>query len=176
MRCFVAIDLPEDIRKKIEDIKSEINNKKFIKIASEPHITLKFIGEVEEKQKNHIIENLKKIEYEPFEVIIKGVGVFPNFKYIRVIWLGCFSKDLEKLAEIIRNQLKEFNPEDEKFIGHITIARLKNKADNDIYNFIEKYKNIEIGKFLVKEFKLKRSVLTQKGAIYSDLCQFELIK
>jgi 2'-5' RNA ligase len=176
MRCFVAIDLPEDVCKKIEEIKSEIKNKKIVKITGDSHITLKFIGEIDERQKNQIIEILKKIRFEPFEVFIKDIGAFPNFKYIRVIWLGCFSKELERLAEIVENNLKEFCAKEEKFLGHITIARLKSKADNDIYNFIEKYKDIEIGKFLVKEFKLKKSQLTQKGAIYSDLYQFGLVK
>jgi len=176
MRCFVAIDVSEDVCKFIEKIKSEIKSKKFLKIASEPHITLKFIGEVNEIQKNQIIENLKKIRYKPFEVIIKGVGAFPDMNYIRVIWLGCISKELEELAEIIKNNLREFNPKDEKFVGHITLARIKSKPDSDIYNFIERYKNIEIGKFLVREFKLKKSVLTPKGPLYSDVYNFEMIK
>ncbi|MBU5678950.1 MAG: RNA 2',3'-cyclic phosphodiesterase [Candidatus Aenigmatarchaeota archaeon] len=172
MRCFVAIDIPNELVEKIEKIQKEIESNN-IKLAKDFHITLKFLGELEENKINEIVSDLEKIKENRFEIEIKNLGAFPNEKYIRVLWLGCNSSKLIELARKVRNCLKDFGNK-EKFTPHITIARIKGKLQNNIYNFISKYKNVEVGKFEVREFKLKRSTLTPAGAIYNDLHIFRV--
>lgn len=173
MRCFVAIDIPRELGEKIEKIQKEIESNS-IKLAKDFHITLKFLGELNENKISEIINCLEKIKEKKFEIEIKNLGTFPNEKYIRVLWLGCNSSKLIELARKVRSCLKGLGDEEE-FTPHITIARIKGKPQNSIYNFISKYKNIEIGRFEVKEFKLKKSILTPSGAIYSDLHIFGLL-
>lgn len=169
----MAIDIPKEIEEKIKHIQKDLKDSEEVKLTNEFHITLKFLGEIEENKINDIVNRLKKIKENRFEVEVKSIGVFPNEKYIRVLWLGCYSTNLIRLAKKVRNELNNFGENDE-FVPHITIARIKTKPKNNIYNFISKYKNVEIGKFEVKEFKLKKSTLTPSGAIYNDLYVFKL--
>jgi 2'-5' RNA ligase len=175
MRCFIAIDIPEEIKEKIMAIEKELEEKikesaKFVE-RENLHITLKFLGEIEENKIPEIKEIINSISFTPFKIKLKGIGVFPNEKFIRVIWIGGESKELEGIASYLDEKLKSIGKfESEEFTIHLTIARVKSKIN--ISNFLNKYQNYEFGEFEVaniNQIKLKKSTLTPKGPIYEDL-------
>lgn len=94
---------------------------------------------------------------------MRGVGVFPNEKYIRVVWAGCESPELEELAKHVNEKLSGMFTE-EKFIGHITIARVKRKFV--LKDYLRKYMEKDFGEFVVREFYLVESVLRKEGPKY----------
>ncbi|MCK4310988.1 MAG: RNA 2',3'-cyclic phosphodiesterase, partial [Methanomicrobia archaeon] len=93
MRSFIAIDIEDSLKSKIQDIQNTIGTK-YLKIKFvEPenlHFTPKFLGEIEENVLDNIYEILQKNlkNYKPFEINLKGLGAFPSFSYIRVLWIG----------------------------------------------------------------------------------------
>ena len=91
MRLFIAIDIPEDVRKKLVSFQEKIGNEhariKWVE-ADNIHLTLKFLGEVGDDTVGEIRESLKKIKFKSFTSAISGLGVFPNENYVRVIWAG----------------------------------------------------------------------------------------
>jgi 2'-5' RNA ligase len=131
------------------------------------HLTLKFIGEIDEKKLGDIEGRLREIKFKKFECLINGVGVFPNEDYIKVVWTGVHGVD--ELAGQVIDALRGYGKE-EKFHGHATIARVKRKLD--IKSFLQKHDE-EIGRFTVSRFELIQSVLEKEGPQYSTLATFE---
>ncbi|MCM8809602.1 MAG: RNA 2',3'-cyclic phosphodiesterase [Candidatus Omnitrophica bacterium] len=180
MRTFIGIDLPENIK---ENLKQVIERLKKIKEAKPVktenlHITLKFLGEVEEKDIDKIKEKLKKstLDFKSFEVEVKGIGVFPSEKKTRVLWVGVQDEGfLKKLNEKIEQAMNQFGFEKEKdFVSHITVARFKSIPNlNFIKEISEKYNNFLFGKFRVISFQLFESRLMPEGPIYKIVAQFQ---
>jgi 2'-5' RNA ligase len=173
MRVFVAVEISnKDIIDSIRNFQSKIVIKAKAIEPQNLHFTLQFLGEISEEQCKKIKQNLKKIEFSSFKINFKGVGAFPNMRSPRVIWIGvdkAGGKMLEDLAGQIKNALKPlgFSP-DKQFKSHITVFRIKNKI-GDISKNLEQFQAYEFGSYLVTNIKLKQSVLTPKGPIYTDL-------
>ena len=71
MRLFIAIDLPEDVKQVIEEIKTSIDNIKGVKPVNKQnlHLTMKFLGEVDDNKAGKVTEALSKIEFKPLQNI-----------------------------------------------------------------------------------------------------------
>ncbi len=175
-RGFIAIDIKPF--PKLLEFEREIKNTGANVKLVEPeniHLTIKFLGDTDESLIDRIEEimNYSVKEVEPFEINLKGAGVFPNERYIKVIWIGIengesISKIVSKLDEKITTL--GFQKEKRKFSAHLTIARVKNvKNKEKLIQIIEKYRNIEFGKIKINSIKLKKSTLTPKGPIYTTL-------
>jgi 2'-5' RNA ligase len=173
MRVFVAVEISnKDVVNSIRNVQSKITIKAKSVEPQNLHFTLQFLGEISDEMCEKIKQNLKRIEFSSFKIYFKGVGAFPNMRSPRVIWIGVDdvgSKLLEDLAKQVKESLKPlgFSP-DKPFKSHITIFRIKNEI-GDISKNLEKFQNYEFGDYLVSNIKLKQSVLTPKGPIYSDL-------
>lgn len=187
IRTFIAFDL-EDERtiQNIEEFMERLKkNQPGIKpIESENiHLTVKFLGNIKESTAPkiyHILDreiNEKILRGESYTYKLKGVGNFRNYE---IIWAS-MEGDLELLQNIkdtvedkLNERLKIKKDKRRTFKPHITIARLKKKRRD--YNTFDSFKNIikdnrnkEFGDFTIEKIKLKKSVLTPKGPIYSDL-------
>ncbi len=179
-RGFIAIDIKTnpEIEKFINEIE---NTKALIKLVElkNIHITLKFLGEISNNKIDQIneiiIESTKNIK--PFKIKLIGTGVFPNENYIKIIWIGL--KNTQMLSDITKkindnliNIGLKIKPQ--KFHPHITIGRVKSAKNKEkILEIIEKYNNINFSEILVDTIKLKKSELTSKGPIYTDLLKIK---
>jgi 2'-5' RNA ligase len=174
MRCFIGIDLKEEIVEKVRDAQKELVSPFLRSTPIEMvHITLKFLGEISDEKVKRVGEELGKIETKTFPVTFKGVGAFPSREYMRVVWIGCEGEGLERLADEIDGRLAPLGFRKEEFAGHLTIARVSGKVD--ICGFFEKYENVEFGSMGVDSFVLKKSTLTPKGAIHEPIRVFPLV-
>lgn len=184
MRAFFAIPLSEEIKNTIDKFNS--NNivplfNKLKKVEKENlHITLRFLGNIEEKLVNVLYDkcNTYKQKYTSFTIQIKGIGVFPSTQRARVIWIGLVN-NIDKIMAIyndINNMVKELKIEyeDEKdFNPHITIGRFRESPGYEkINSIINAYKEKEFGIISVNSITLYKSTLTQTNPIYTPL--FEL--
>ena len=78
MRCFIGIDLSVEATKEIARLQRIIKPYFIGKITSSEnlHLTLKFLGEIEDAALNKVKKKLSTIEYQSFELILNGLGVF----------------------------------------------------------------------------------------------------
>lgn len=171
MRCFIAVDLPDEIRRKIPEIQRGIEGT--LVDPSIVHITLKFLGEIGEGRLKEVIDALEKISFSPFKAKLRGVGVFPSMSNIRVVWIGV-EDGKENFMELSRRIDEAMSKvgfrEEREFVPHATIARIRRLKDrNALISRIRELEGIEIGSFTVDEVKLKKSTLTSRGPIYEDL-------
>ena len=172
MRLFIEVPLPEEIRQKLAGLGKEIEQEgiKLVK-AENMHATLKFIGDVPEEKLGNIEARLREVGFRGFDCEVKGVGVFPNEDYIRVVWAGIESDGMmEKLAKDVIDATKGYG-KDERFSAHITIARVKRKTD--LKAFLDKHSDDEIGHFRADTFNLMQSELSREGPTYSVIASFQ---
>lgn len=182
MRLFIAADLEPEIREKLVPVQ-QVLDRSGVKIVDNDnvHITLKFLGEVEDRRVEPIKEALRQIKFNSFDIHVKGVGFFPSPNHIKVAWVGVEegNNEMSNLANQIDDKMKKvgFKKEKKKFVAHATLARIKkiNAQEREkMLKDLEPYLNQEFGWMNVDNFTLKKSELTPKGPVYSDLEIFEL--
>ncbi|MBE6501072.1 MAG: RNA 2',3'-cyclic phosphodiesterase [Methanobrevibacter thaueri] len=182
IRAFLAIDLDDDLKPKINKIIREFKKTdariKYVDLVN-LHLTLKFFGEIDTEGLNLLEDAISNVlgEFDSFNIKIKGCGAFPNNNRINVIWVGI---DEDSIIRDMHDKLdKEFVrlglDKDRKFSTHLTIGRMKSaKNKNKVKSTIEEFSDVEIGEMEVTKVSLKKSTLTPAGPIYEDLKIFEL--
>jgi 2'-5' RNA ligase len=138
------------------------------------HFTLKFLGEIPQSTVEEIKSCINQMDFHSFPIEVGGVGCFPNLHNPRVIWIGV-STGLDaftKLSRALDDCLEGigFRPEGERFTAHLTIGRVRsgrNKAA--LMKKLGELLNAEVGGMIVGSVKLKKSVLTPRGPIYTTL-------
>ena len=102
------------------------------------------------------------------------MGVFPNLKNPKVIWVGIEKEGAKRLTQLsneVGTKLTTIGFEkDKKFKPHLTVFRVKKKID-DISSIMKDFETIEFGSETITKIKLKKSVLSPKGPEYSDLLE-----
>jgi 2'-5' RNA ligase len=176
-RLFVAIDLPDDIKVQIEELCAfGMPGVKWVD-SKQYHLSLGFIGEVDFDQQDSISTALAKIKNKAFDLSLGGMGLFPNTKSPRVIWVGVKkSEELLKLQKKVEFQLSQIgiSKEHKKFRPHITIGRVKSNKIKRIGDYIAHYDMFRTGSFDIQGFSLFQSKLTPSGAIYSKVSTYQL--
>jgi 2'-5' RNA ligase len=169
MRTFIAIELSGKIKKEIQKIQNSLPEFKGKKTEFENlHLTLKFLGEIDEKTLEEIRKRLREIKLNEFEAEIDSIGIFSE----RIVWVGI--RNCEKLQKEVDEKLEELFEKEKRFMGHLTIARVKNLKNKE--EFLEGLKGIEIPKmkFFVTNFNLKKSTLTEEKPVYENIETYKL--
>ncbi len=186
MRLFAACPLEKHIIKSLEklqdNLKAESENEKIKWMdPANIHLTLKFLGEVEGETKLSAVKNSIRsavASFSPYEIIIKGGGVFPSPEYPSVLWVGCcdISDYTVKIKKNIDVSLKDtgFKEEKRSFTPHLTIGRIKyrrgrNRAAEKLLK-----SDIYIGRMSINRVNLYQSRLSPYGAEYSIVEKFNI--
>ena len=177
IRCFICLELPRESIEIAENIQNLIKKNNLLSGKyTDPenlHLTLKFLGEIDEVKLKIVQERLEKIKFNEFEASLGEVGVFSK-RALRILWIKLFGKSIWGLQEKIDESLTDLFPKEERFMSHITLARMKKVYDRNIFlNYIKNIKTPE-NKFAVKNFILKKSELKPEGPIYTDLGRYNL--
>ena len=180
-RLFISAEIPEEIKENIIEIITEvceIENSSKWESKNKYHITLKFLGDVEEIDINSIDFNLEKIitSFNRINCSFTKFGIFRKGNIPSVLWLGIKAdSSLEKIAEKINNDFVAlgFKKDIRKFQPHLTIKRLKyNERINEIDNLLNS-KLPEIN-FTIEKISLMKSELLKSGSVYTKLKVYEL--
>ncbi len=174
MRAFVAVEITDvGLVKKISELQAGLKIKARPVSPANMHFTLQFLGDVAETAITGIQAALRCVSFEPFALRLSGIGAFPGTKSPRVVWVGVDSAGRDRLSGLagtVRDALSQSGfGRDGQFRPHVTIFRIKNKAD--ITRDLEEFQNVELGCQRVSRIKLKKSVLTPDGPVYSDLLE-----
>jgi 2'-5' RNA ligase len=183
MRTFLSYDIdePSFLNKVREFQKNLLSTGADLKIVRPEilHFTIRFLGEVNEAEKEKIISVLEgNVSPIDVQVKFKGVGTFPSEKRISVIWIGSDEISAKKLswqAKILNSKLEQEIPSlprenNERFNPHVTIARMKSgRNKNQLVEFLQQHRDEDFGTAKIEKLRLKLSELTPEGPNYSDL-------
>lgn len=184
MRLFVALELPEGFRGKMERIQNTLRplspEVRWVR-PENFHLTLKFLGEMDAAGLEDLQAVLERVaeRHRVFEVDLQGVGAFPNLRRPRVLWVGVLG-DLSPLKSMARQLNRELEalgvpPEAKPFSGHLTLGRIKRPAPNPaLEKELATFSESRVGRLRVEEVCLFQSQLKRGGPEYTCLSRHGL--
>ena len=182
VRCFISIDVEDrELLDRIMEISSQLlATGALIKPVEREniHLTLKFLGEISPALIDKVYDVMRAIEFKPFIIKLETLGAFPSVSNPRVIWIGVSegANAVVSIYEQLERGLEKlgFKREREKFIPHITLARVKGPRNKGLLvKKIMELSTVSIGEMNVNRIRLKQSILTPKGPIYKTLREVE---
>ena len=187
MRCFIAIDIKEQIRAALGDLQREIARQADIKRAEVKwvrpeamHLTLKFLGEIGDTQAVDVCNLVGDVvsQHQNFELEVQQVGFFGG-RSARVLWVGA-GRDCAALRQL-QQDLEErlgaagWPPEARKFTGHLTLCRVRNaRAGARLAQMTGQYEDFRVGTMWADAVSVYQSQLTRQGPIYTVLGKYRL--
>jgi len=185
IRSFLAFELSPEIRERIGELSRELRKSRlparWVRVEN-IHLTIVFLGSIEE----NVVEDLKETvgsvvrAFTGFTARLSGVGVFPNFRKPRVLWIG-LDGDIEGLSRL-RDELQEaltvFGIQEEKrpFQAHLTLGRFKDRLDDDeeLKRVLDRYHDITSELCSLDELVLFKSDLKSSGPVYTKMASWPL--
>lgn len=185
MRAFIAAELNEEIKERLRSLQDGLKEARADVKWVEPgniHLTLKFLGEVEENKIPGITRALNELcpGIRPFNIALSGLGAFPGLRFPRVVWIGLKdgNEQLTALANLIENSLTALKLPKEKrgFSAHCTLGRVRSGVNTGL--LAKKISEIPCPEFRqdIKSISLFKSTLGRAGAVYEKLSEINLTK
>jgi 2'-5' RNA ligase len=171
IRLFIAVELPSYIKEEVIRLQKNLMDKRVL-IGNYPkpdamHLTLKFIGNVEQNKIPLIQQALRSVESMRMHARISSLMFFGNFRFPKVVYVALDCPELQALVGAIDNNLKKLCvPEEREFKPHVTITRVKEMIDYQTFvDWIENTR-VEPLSFDIESFMLMQSKLNSSGPIY----------
>jgi 2'-5' RNA ligase len=142
------------------------------------HITLKFVGELQENHLQPILDEMGRTfsKVNQFPLQLRGTGVFPNLKGPRILWLGINpSNELLELVKMNESIFHAFGyiPEKRPFQAHITVGRFKDLHTRQDLEKFQLLFDVQKQNFqaqqVIDHLTFYQSILTRQGPIYKIL-------
>lgn len=176
-RLFIAIALPEMVKEQLAALREPDAPARWTK-PEQMHLTLRFVGEVDERRVEEIEAALGGMVLPSFNLQLRGTGCFPSVQRSRVLWAGVSGeKDaLLRLQAAVETRMGHagMDAEPKAYDPHITLARLQRSDAQWTRSFLERHEGWASTSFLVDAFHLYRSELHPAGAVHFKERSFEL--
>lgn len=175
MRLFVGLALPLHLKVRLAPLMTGLPGARWVP-PENLHLTLRFIGEVDEREAALLEEALSTIERPPFDLQVAGCGIFAHRRGPEAVWIGVASTpplvDLQAAIEraAVRSGLA---PEEKRFRPHITLAHLKDVPAPRLQAFVAGH-NLFKETVTIEEFSLFSSKLGSGDPIYLEEAAYSL--
>lgn len=178
IRSFIAFDIENEIvvRRLSEVQNMLVNTGANLKLVKPQniHVTMRFLGNIALHMVDSIHEEMKHVFVTPFDIELRGLGAFPSLRYARVVWAGIRkgSDELVNVFDLLEPRLRRlgFKRDSKGFSAHLTIARVRTgRHKAELVKCVEELVDYEFGVIRAACLKLKKSVLTPRGPIYTAL-------
>ena len=188
LRLFLALPVPSEIKAGLSAAQDELRRLLPPRAASwtraeNMHLTLHFLGDVDGQRVEALVAGVGSAAagFGELPLVAERLGVFPDLRYPRVVWAWVHD-EADRLAELQRRVVaatSEFTcePAEEKFSGHITLARvkqIKRPQAEIIASFLQDAVNRRFGDWTADHLELIRSELSPDGSRYTRLADFPL--
>lgn len=183
MRLFVSVDVDE-LHEELAAIQDSFADAAGLRFTDpeQAHVTLKFLGETDERRLPELTDHIERAVADSgvrsFRARLGGLGVFPSMEFISVVWVGVEegSRQFDRLHEAIeeRTTAMGFDPEDQPFRPHVTLARMDHAESKDLVREVVSEADPTAGWVTVDSIRLTESTLTPEGPVYTTVKRFEL--
>jgi 2'-5' RNA ligase len=143
------------------------------------HLTLKFLGDIPDTETPDVCRAVERVaaDFEPFEIICRGAGAFPNLRDPRTLWIGIEdgAEELKRLQAEIDTALKTdlgYAKEQRGFHPHLTIGRVKRELPGgrgELSQLLEKHAHFDADLAILDEVVTFASFLSRKGPTHDAL-------
>ncbi len=184
MRLFLAIELPQEVKDRIDELQSELrprlSSARWVP-PSNVHVTLRFLGETSAAVADRLGERLERepMRQAPFVLKFRGVGAFPSSARPRVLWVGIHEapEALFRLQSLVEEAARAegFPRETRSFEPHLTIARFRH-PDPALASLLSTMGEPSLGQMTASELVCVESRLSPAGASHRALGRFEIAR
>ncbi len=185
VRSFLAFELPDEIkdilRKTSREMKKIRLDLRWVKVEN-IHLTVIFMGNMAVNVLDEMDRSIREVcsRYQPFNICLKGAGIFFTRRTPRVLWIGLDGdmKGMNFYRDDLQRQLSPFGVQQEKrkFNPHLTLGRFRKGAqsENRLDRLMETYQELTSQNWSLQELVLFKSDLTPGGAVYTRLNSWNL--
>ncbi|MEZ2129864.1 MULTISPECIES: RNA 2',3'-cyclic phosphodiesterase [unclassified Sinorhizobium] len=166
-RLFTALEIPRNAAMSLSLLRGGLPGARWIDVENY-HITLRFIGDVDGRTADEIVERLDRISRTEFQLRLEGIGSFGS-KKPHAIWAGVSqSPEMYALQGEIERICQRIGlpPDPRKFTPHVTLARLKFPRVDDVVHYLTGHGNFHTTPFTVSRFVLLSSRESVGGGPY----------
>lgn len=183
-RIFVCVEVPDGRRLRVAALQRLLPDPTGVLKLAEPghmHITIQFMGNLGPTQLEAVCLAAERTadSVPPFEIVVAGLGAFPNSHRPRVIWAGVTTgaSELAKLRSAVEDELSRagFPPEPARFTAHVTLARVRDGASPVDARRLAAAIDLALDadsapiRFQASHLTVMRSELSRAGSIYTPL-------
>lgn len=187
-RLFIVLRVPEVVKKEIQHAQDQLRGELPERCArwnptEQLHLTLKFLGNVDVARSGALTDAVRAAcaNFAPLKLHAERIGCFPDLRFPRVVWVGVHDAEnrLAELQATIERVTTEYTTEarEEKFTGHITIARIKNlkRPQAEILaKLVQGMTGRVFGEWTADAIEIMRSELAAGGAKHTCLARLPL--
>lgn len=176
-RTFICMEMSDEVVKEVARVQELVAKVKFIGKMTELeniHLTFKFLAEIDSEKMESVTERLRKIEFPVIDAKLDRIGVFGRFRHPKIVWIKVNGKGIWELQKKIDDSLKDLFRPEERFMSHMTIARIKYVRNSK--ETVEHIKKIAVHpiSWKINKFILKTSELKPLGPIYTTVEEYIL--
>ncbi|CAH0290393.1 RNA 2',3'-cyclic phosphodiesterase [Roseomonas sp. CECT 9278] len=176
LRLFVAFGLPPDIRSEVAGLAGGIPGARWVP-PDNYHLTLRFIGEIENWRAQEVDDALAVIRGQAFDLALRGVGTFEKAGRIQSLWVGAERNDtLTHLQGKIETALQRIGlpPERKRFSPHVTLARVDRAPPDKVVAYVQAHNLFRAALVRVQHFTLFSSRLGKEASVYTPEVDYDL--
>ena len=176
VRLFVALEIPDELRARLGALAAGVDGARWV-AAENLHVTLRFIGEIDDAAARDIAMDLSAIRAPMFDLTLVGAGHFESGRRVRQLWVGVERNSaLVALRDKVESVLVRAGlaPEGRRFQPHVTLARLNGASPETVRRWLAANSLFRAVPFSVESFVLFSSFLGKNGSIYRAEAEFPL--
>nr|WP_316656775.1 RNA 2',3'-cyclic phosphodiesterase [uncultured Gellertiella sp.] len=166
-RLFTALEIPRNAALSLSLLRGGLPGARWIDVENY-HITLRFIGDVDNRTADEIVDRLDRIDRPEFQISLMGTGSFGSRKP-HSVWAGvtphpemtALQGEIERICQRLG-----LAPDPRRFSPHVTLARLKSSRVDDVVHYLEGRSNFMTAPFTVPRFVLLSSRESVGGGPY----------
>ena len=166
-RLFTALEIPRNAAMSLSLLRGGLPGARWIDVENY-HMTLRFIGDVDNRTADEIVDRLDRIDRPEFQIRLDGIGSFGS-KKPHSVWAGVTpSPEMYALQGEIERICQRIGlpPDPRKFMPHVTLARLKSSRVDDVVHYLSGRGNFQTSAFTVPRFVLLSSRESVGGGPY----------
>ena len=166
-RLFVGLELPDDVAMQLQMLKGGIHGARWID-PSDYHVTLRFIGDIDDARALEVEQRLGEVRAETFELRLSGVDWFGGRKPHSVFARVEPEPRLLRLREAVERACQKagMEPDGRRFVPHVTLARCRGADMHEVRRFVSAHGLFSAGPFPVDRFTLFSARPSRGGGPY----------
>jgi 2'-5' RNA ligase len=171
LRLFTGLEIPSDVGQSLAMLRGGLPGARWID-PENYHVTLRFIGDVDDAIAREIASMLERVRREPFEMRVEDLISFGGRKPRAIVatlgpTLGPARALMELQAEHERlMQRVGLEPEGRKYVPHVTLARLRDSSSRQVADYLALRAPFRSPPFKVARFVLFSSRASVGGGPY----------
>lgn len=168
IRLFVGIQIPDSIGLRLRELCAGLPGAKWVN-PDGFHITLRFIGDVDNRQAEDLDQALSEIKTKPFKLFLQGSGHFGQIEKAHTVWAGVARVDaLYHLRDKVESATVRsgIEPDHRRFSPHVTLGKLRHTPPDWLESWLVQRSGFKTDDFEVNQFSLFSSHAGDNGRLY----------